>query len=418
MDGPLRFRFYGASPATTVILYLLYSTFQAQNMDRRIHILGVGNIGKYIAYALAGLSQTRTTPSVRLLFHRKSLVTEWEKAGCAIEYTPLDQDCCTSVKPGQTSYAHDVQIELLYDRESQEAEAAEGPIRNLIVTTKAHNTITALAPLRHRLDKNSHILFLQNGMGVTDEVTSALFRDPNSRPTYWTGICSAGVYSRGPFSIVHAGPGPLRFGADNDIAGSVAGGPLGSRKMHGGRRITVLEDALLKAHMLRPQRLSPGEILQAQLTKLVINSVINPLTALRGCKNGAVFADEEGDRDRRILVQEAGAIVRELLQQSTKTSPGATLSDSELLTAVAGVAEATADNTSSMLQDIRAGRPTEIDYINGYLVRKAELLNLPCQRHKELVAEIKEKEKEMAKENEEPKEDRDGGAGGNLPATL
>jgi 2-dehydropantoate 2-reductase len=158
----------------------------------------------------------------------------------------------------------------------------------------------------------------------------------------------------------------------------------------------ALLDALLDADILQPELLTPAQILEAQLEKLVINSVINPLTALKGCKNGEVFNGQDGDSDCRVLVREAGAIVRELLRRRSagaakgSATTGRDFSDPALLEAVRRVASATAGNTSSMLQDVRAGRETEIDFINGYLVRQAEVLGLPCERHKELVARVKE----------------------------
>ena len=45
----------------------------------------------------------------------------------------------------------------------------------------------------------------------------------------------------------------------------------------------------------------------------------------------------------------------------------------------------TARNPSSMLQDVRAGRRTEIDWINGAIVRLAEKHHIPVPRHRQLV---------------------------------
>jgi 2-dehydropantoate 2-reductase len=57
---------------------------------------------------------------------------------------------------------------------------------------------------------------------------------------------------------------------------------------------------------------------------------------------------------------------------------------------VLDVAEKTAKNTSSMLQDRRAGRPTEIDYINGYIVRRGKELGVECKVNKKLIELVKE----------------------------
>ena len=60
-------------------------------------------------------------------------------------------------------------------------------------------------------------------------------------------------------------------------------------------------------------------------------------------------------------------------------------------------ARQTASNRSSMLQDILAGRPTEIDYINGWIVKKAEGLQIDVPENTRLVDLIKQKEAEREK---------------------
>jgi 2-dehydropantoate 2-reductase len=67
-------------------------------------------------------------------------------------------------------------------------------------------------------------------------------------------------------------------------------------------------------------------------------------------------------------------------------------SDMVLNRAVLEVAKLTAQNTSSMLQDVQAGRPTEIDYINGYFVAQGKKLGLPWKYHAEMVERVKSME--------------------------
>jgi 2-dehydropantoate 2-reductase len=59
------------------------------------------------------------------------------------------------------------------------------------------------------------------------------------------------------------------------------------------------------------------------------------------------------------------------------------------LAGVMEVCRATATNISSMLQDIRAGRPTEIEAINGAVVRLAESLQLPVPVNEELLRQVR-----------------------------
>jgi ketopantoate reductase len=121
-----------------------------KNTPEPVHILGLGNLGKLFAYSLAKCNQG--TP-ITLLFHRSSLIPEWDKAGRSIEITTK------GVSDRQTGFEY----ELLEDSSNREA----GMIKNLVVATKTYTTVSALRPILHRLNKDSTLLFLQNGMGTS-----------------------------------------------------------------------------------------------------------------------------------------------------------------------------------------------------------------------------------------------------------
>ena len=110
-----------------------------------IYILGVGNMGKFVASALR---QHYPLLPITLLLHRDDLVSKWEQAGKAIE-------CITD---GKSTKATGFEIELL-------SHEGQTPIKNLIVATKTYSTASAVGMVRHRLGSDSSILFLQNGLG-------------------------------------------------------------------------------------------------------------------------------------------------------------------------------------------------------------------------------------------------------------
>jgi len=121
------------------------------------------------------------------------------------------------------------------------------------------------------------------------------------------------------------------------------------------------------------------EIDAALWMKLAVNSVINPLTALHRCRNGELVT--RADLAARVapLCEEVARIC---------AAGGFAGVAAALPETVAAVIAGTSGNRSSMLQDVEAGRPTEIDYINGYLLQVAEGhgIEAPCNR--ELVEEI------------------------------
>ncbi len=99
-----------------------------------------------------------------------------------------------------------------------------------------------------------------------------------------------------------------------------------------------------------------------QWSKLFANAVINPITALTREKNGIVLS--------RHLEETVERIVDECIAVAEKE--GLDLDRSEVLKFVCSIAEKTSMNTSSMLQDVLKGNRTEIDSINGYVIRLAK----------------------------------------------
>ncbi|KAK0620598.1 2-dehydropantoate 2-reductase [Immersiella caudata] len=326
-----------------------------RHSDAPIHILGVGNLGKYVAHALAKSSPKPVT----LIFHRKSLEDEWRAEAEAI----------TCITDGVSDSRSRFQIETL-PAEPQDPE----PIKHLIVTTKAYMTVGALGPLKRRLDSSSTVLFLQNGMGAVDEVRKSLFPTEKDKPTFLSGICSAGVYSTKPFTIVHAGTGTLLVGPADDSAAlrSATQPELANEMLQRLSEASVLETAIVSANAIK----------EAQLKKLVVNAVINPLTAILRCQNGKLLDRPAVFAAATLVIEETSTILRAMMPH-LKTA----LSDQTLLELFVSVAEKTGKNTSSMLQDAKAGRRTEIDYINGYFYSEAVRLGVPHRRN-QLLAEL------------------------------
>ena len=363
-------------------------TNQFASPDDIIYVLGVGNLGKYVAHSI----MKQAPGSVTLLFHRPDLEEQWQSAGSQIQ-------CVTDGVPDATS---GFGVEVLPPSEPPTADQAhqkldQTPIKNLIVATKTYMTTSALERVKGRLGPESTVLFLQNGMGMfshplkwlfarliprigtMDEASAKIFRDPSTRPAYWAGICSAGVYSTYPFTIVHAGRGPLLLG------------PVDARPSFHGQDLTStfnpMAQRLSQASVLEATVLSYDAIKESQLQKLVVNAVINPLTAIFRCKNGQLLDNPARLTLMGLLIEEIGPIVRALLHDAPDM-----FSNQNLLEFVLTVARKTGANTSSMLQDVQAGRRTEIDYINGYVAAQGEALGLPYTRNSAVARLVKEQQ--------------------------
>ena len=97
--------------------------------------------------------------------------------------------------------------------------------------------------------------------------------------------------------------------------------------------------------------------------KVVTNAAVNPLTAFIHRTNAELLADAPASRV-------ADGIAREVARVATAS--GVRISEDEAVKQWRAMAALTGANRSSMLQDVEAGRPTEIDAISGAVAREGE----------------------------------------------
>lgn len=215
------------------------------------------------------------------------------------------------------------------------------PSAIVLVTVKAFDLELALHQLAPRLDSSHVVVVLQNGLGIRRLAEGAL-----GRPVIRAVTFTAAAYL-GPGQVALNAIGKTYLPAASEV-----------RALWQACDMPVEEVADIETYVWR---------------KLAINAVINPLSALLGVPNGALLA----------LAETARPLVDELVQVARRE--GQPLEAGETLAKVLASMRQTARNTSSMLQDIRAGRRTEIDWINGSIVERAGRHGIDVPRHRLLV---------------------------------
>ena len=218
-------------------------------------------------------------------------------------------------------------------------ELAKGTADLVLLMTKVFQTDAALAGAAHLLGPDTHILTLQNGLGNDQRVAKHVARD-----RVLVGIASLPADLLGPGKVRSMGEGYSRlypaFGKDKKFAATVAA-------------------ALTKGGMTA--QLEP-KIHEAIWEKAIFNAAMNPLCALTRRTPGFLGAHEESVAMIHALVEEGVAVAN---------ASGFEISSAPIheLTMVSRVDHA--DHEASMLQDIKAGRRTEVDSINGSIVEAA-----------------------------------------------
>lgn len=197
--------------------------------------------------------------------------------------------------------------------------------------------IDQIIPLLAKLDESSHIIFLQNGMGHLHKIASL-------RPEISVGVVEHGAHRINDYEVNHLGVGTIKIAPYKTESVNLEN--LKSQLHQDEFPIEVQEDwePLLK-------------------TKLLINAVINPLTALFNVTNGSILTNTHIKNIAEKLTEETAYVLGFDYNWAWDN--------------VSRVAENTQDNTSSMLADILHNRETEIEAISGYLLRIIEKREIP-----------------------------------------
>lgn len=222
-----------------------------------------------------------------------------------------------------------------------------GPAELIILCVKSHQVAAALnlcGPLHAR---DGLLLALPNGIAHLEPLGAL----PPDRP-WAVGTTAQGATLMPPNRVVHGGHGPTQLGFISNPSPPA--------------RAILEAAAALFTHAGLPTTIVPG-IIAALWGKLLINVGINALTALHDCANGNLLAIPAAATMLAEAVEEGAAIAR---------AKGISL-PAEPVAACRTVCMATGANLSSMLQDVRARRPTEIAAINGAIVREGAQLGLP-----------------------------------------
>ncbi|MCB9480138.1 MAG: ketopantoate reductase family protein [Deltaproteobacteria bacterium] len=300
-----------------------------------VTILGAGAMGGLLAAKLSAVGSR-----VRMLTRNPDKASGISRDGLVLE----END-------GQITYAR---VEC--------ATSAEGwaPPDLLIVCVKSYDTAPAMQAHAAHVGDETAVLTLQNGLGNVEALADVI---PATQ--ILVGVTTHGALTVAPGRVRHTGLGTILLGETD-----------GRRSERASWIARLLDDADLQAGVAE----DPSRLLWE---KLVINAAINPVTAMLRVRNGEIATNPDARTLALAAASEAVDVARAL---------GVALDKGAMLARVIQVAEATAANRSSMLADVEAGRRTEIDAINGAVVREAARLGIEVSANVDLLRRIREME--------------------------
>jgi 2-dehydropantoate 2-reductase len=236
-----------------------------------------------------------------------------------------------------------------------------------IVATKAMHTSAAVGATAHAF-REGCVASVQNGVGNEEAIAEHVER-----------VIRGTTFPAG--RLVQ--PGHVRW----DVKGDTTFGPFEPRPAPLDE-IARLADACTRAGM--PTR-AVADARGPQWRKVIFNAATNPIGALTGLTHGRVCEDPALRRLVSLLVDEGKAVA---------AAQGIELdADPEALIDHAARPDVAYDHKASMLQDVQARRPTEIDYLNGGIVRFGREHGVPAPLNEAVVALVKGLERSWTQPN-------------------
>lgn len=227
----------------------------------------------------------------------------------------------------------------------------------VIVTTKTYDTLIAAQSAKHLIDTGASILLIQNGLGTEELVAKALSTTKVLRAT----TCM-GALRTSPGVVTATGCGLTE---------------IGSRYPENYELVEKLSKMMKEVGFdVRTSENIEGVV----WTKTLVNCGINPVGALTGLSNGGVYRNKALRGLVVRLVKEAVQVVEALGIELTTEDP---------VRYALGTAKATGDNINSMLQDLQAGKRTEIDAITGEVIRLAKQFGIETPSSEAVYALVK-----------------------------
>jgi 2-dehydropantoate 2-reductase len=242
---------------------------------------------------------------------------------------------------------------------TSEARALFG-VQILFVFVRASDTLRALRPFAAELSPATAIVSVQNGLGNEEAIKTSL----GSTIPLVIGATTESALTVAPADA-------RRIGDGTTVLGSAGASPEMVNRV-----VRLLVDAELRAsaaYDIRPHLWG----------KLIANAAINPVAALLDRPNGVVLTDEHAGDVARSLAQEAATVANAMRIPLPFTDPWSY---------VRTIVEQTAELDNSMLYDLRAGVPTEVDFINGAVAAAGRRAAVPTPYNETLTALVKARE--------------------------
>ena len=309
----------------------------------RIGFIGAGSIGSLFGGYLAEIRSDIYSSEV-IFFGKKAHVDEVNKKGLK-----LGRNQQIRVIKNIKAFENEKSFEVLIKPDPSFR------FDYIFLTTKAYDSESAIIQYKNVIDKSKWLVILQNGIGNEEIVIPYCEESKIIRV-----VTTIGALLDNPGHVIHTGEGITKIGFPffGDLTSNHQ--KLANAKID----LHLLKDILKLAGL---EIVIAEDIIRESWEKVLVNIGINALGALTRLPNGKLLEIKE-------LKHIMGEAIKEAIEVAEMKK--VKLTKKNFIKITHDVAKKTAENKNSMLQDILNGQSTEIDFMNGRILKYAKELDI------------------------------------------
>ncbi|KAJ2961293.1 hypothetical protein NQ176_g11004 [Zarea fungicola] len=269
------------------------------------------------------------------------------------------------------------------------ASKSDAHIDELVVSsTTAEGAMEALEAVKHRVDQDTTVCLMSDGLGVLEDVRQKLFSVPEREPTFLLGhMGHKFVYNRNFDSVRQ-----LRNGVWNITSVQREGGAaVMSTDQPQVRTQTNFVRSLQEAKLLHTKYTPYDSWFRYKLPTILFDSVVEPVCLLLEVPYSSLLQNASARKLINSLLEEILLVVQNMPEIGRSESQHDLLdldrAQKVLYRAILGKRA----QESSLVRDIRRGVPVNVDYLNGYFLRRAHTFNMELPTNKMMLNLVKAK---------------------------
>ena len=335
-----------AQPQFYIPSVILPAKATKSNSGHKIHILGHDERSKFIAHALSSVYDSvellgaKKTSAKYLNFTRRSLYRE--------------STLPTPIKAGRGN---------LDDNKASHIDRA-------IVTGHGRDAVKAIEAIKDRVDENTTICLMNDGLGVLEHVRRKIFQGTEVSPNFMLGYMSHKlVFNRNTNSVRQLMPGatyvtPVElFRTQNGM-------------QHRTEQRSDFVQSLLDVKDLRTNSSTFDDWLRFKLPSVIFESVVEPVCTVLDLTYEGILGNPAARSMMHRLIQEIVEVVDNLPELEGLSTTRHYIRSHRFTQILFRQLNAKKSNPSRMAQGIGRGANTDIEYMNGYFIRRARQLGM------------------------------------------